>query len=556
MMVGMSHMHRVLRLGFGVVAAFLATAVAKNARADSQVVIDGTVQAGGLDHFFLPFTMPAGTAEIQIEHSFSPSGNILDFGLNDENGYRGWGGGLTDALIINEQAATRCYVPGPLTPGEWKVVVGKAELVTLPVRYHVVITFRDAVTLAPQTERSPYTPIAAISAERRWYAGDLHVHSTESGDAGDSLDVLSSFASDVGLDFVEVSDHNTITQMDFFNEIQAKHPNLLLIPGDEWTTYHGHGNGIGATQWVDHKVGQPGVTVESSISAFNAQGAVFSINHPTVNVGTLCIGCAWTYYGLDPQLLGGVEIESRGYKTFGDLFSAGAIALWEDLTASGAHLAALGGSDDHQGGQNGDGSRISSPTTYVLADELSVAGIVQGIKNRRTYVKLNSPADPAIDFESSVEPVADVVTADETIFQATVTGAGAPGDTTEFRWVKNGVAGDFIDVTGNPFVAKLKVSPSEAGNDRVRAEVFVNAAPTTVTSYLWLNAPAKAAKTTQERDLVSSVTPAAPALSEGAASSACSTTSSSRGRSTGGFTFAVGLLGIVLALRRSRRRSG
>jgi hypothetical protein len=273
--------------------------------------------------------------------------------------------------------------------------------------------------------------------------------------------------------------------MDYFNVEQQKHPNILLVPGEEWTTYHGHGNGIGATHWVDHKIGQPGVTIQSSLQGFSAQGAIFSINHPAVNIGNLCIGCAWTYDGFDPKLLGGVEIESRGYSDFGFVFEGTAVALLEDLSASGAHVAALGGSDDHQAGQTEETSHISNPTTYVLADELSVAGILSGIKNRRTFVKLNSPADPAIDLESSVEPVADTVSARSTVFQATVTGAD-PSVGAQFRWVKNGVVGEFVDVTSDPFVVELGADASAAGPERVRAEVFVNDQPTTVTSYLWL----------------------------------------------------------------------
>jgi hypothetical protein len=530
-------MHAFARGAIGVAGALAVFGVARQARADSTIVIDGTVQEGGLDHFFLPFTVPAGTAEIQVAHSEAPSGNILDWGINDENGYRGWGGGLTDSLIINAQAATRCYVPGPLTPGTWNVVVGKASLVNLPVTYHVVITLRDAVTLPPQTTRSPYQPVAALQTGKRWYAGDLHTHSTESGDAGDSLDVLVTYAASVGLDFVEISDHNTVTQMDFFNVEQAAHPNILLVPGDEWTTYHGHGNGIGATQWVDHKIGQPGVTIQSALQGFAAQGAVFSINHPALDVGTLCIGCGWTYEGFDPNLLGGVEVESRGYDDFGFLFSGSAVALWEDLSAGGAHVAALGGSDDHQGGQVPGQSHISNPTTYVLADELSVAGILQGIKNRRTYVKLNSPADPAIDLESSVAPVADLVSADSTVFSATITGTRGAA-TPQMRWIKDGEFGDFIDIPSDPYTARLEAVASASGADRVRAEVWVGGKPVSFTSYLWLTAPSAGS--------------GAPTATSNA-SGGCSAAPSSRGSLPFVAVATFGLLGLVLS---RRKRSG
>jgi hypothetical protein len=525
----------------GVAGAAVVALATRAACADTQIVIDGTAPVGGLDHFFLPFVVPAGTAEIQVEHSEAPSGAILDWGVNDESGYRGWGGGLTDTLVINAHAASRCYVPGPLTPGTWSVVVGKALLLgDKPVTYHVVVTLRDAATLAPQTDRSPYVPVAPLRTGRRWYAGDLHTHSTESGDAGDSLDQLVTFAASMGLDFVEVSDHNTITQMDFFNAEQAKHQNILLVPGEEWTTYHGHGNGIGATHWVDHKIGQPGVTIQSSLEGFAAQGAVFSINHPGLALGNACLGCAWTFNGFDPELVGGVEIESRGYSDLGFVFSGAAMALWEDLSADGVHAAALGGSDDHQAGMTGETSHISNPTTYVLADELSAAGILQGIKERRTFVKLNSPADPAIDLESSVEPIADTVTASSTVLKATVTGADASAGA-QFRWIENGVLGDFMDVTSDPFVVELSATPHASGADRVRAEVFVAGKPTTVTSYLWLQAgPAPAGASSGS---------SAP---EAASSSGCSAAPSApRGLGLGALSATA--LAVLVSLQRRRR---
>ena len=62
------------------------------ARADSTRTFEGDVPSGGPDHFFVPFDVPPGTAEIRVEHDDLSPTNILDFGLEDANGYRGWGG--------------------------------------------------------------------------------------------------------------------------------------------------------------------------------------------------------------------------------------------------------------------------------------------------------------------------------------------------------------------------------------------------------------------------------------------------------------------------------
>ena len=362
---------------------------------------DGVVPADGPDHFFLDFDVPAGTKEIEIRHDDKSAANILDWGVNDQDGYRGWGGGTSEPVVIGETAASRAYVPGPIKPGTWRVIVGKAKVVASPALYHVEIDLRTAPTLAP-VPRKPYQVAAPRKAELRYYAGDFHVHSRESTDARPTLEENVALAKQRGLDFIEMSDHNTITQLDFFEDIQSKEPAFLLIPGIEFTTYMGHANAIGATKWVDHKIGQPGVTIEGAADQILAQGAILSINHPALDIGDLCIGCAWKHQ-LDPKKIGGVEIGTGGLSKGAALFSAKAIAFWDALLDKGIKIPAMGGSDDHRAGVS-DGnveSPIGSPTTLIRARELSVAGITEGIRKGATVVKLEGPSDPMCELEAA-----------------------------------------------------------------------------------------------------------------------------------------------------------
>jgi hypothetical protein len=125
-----------------------------------------------------------------------------------------------------------------------------------PARYHIEIVLRTAPTLPAQPERRPYAHVPALATGPRWYAGDFHVHSRESGDASPTLDEVATFARGRGLDFVELSEHNTVSQLDLLAAAQARHPALLFVPGSEVTTYGGHANAIGATRWVDFRVGR------------------------------------------------------------------------------------------------------------------------------------------------------------------------------------------------------------------------------------------------------------------------------------------------------------
>ena len=471
-------------------AAFLG---ASPALADQTVPIEGDVPSGGPDHFYLPFTVPAGVREIEIRHDDLSTANILDWGLDDPAGYRGWGGGTSEPAVVGELAASRAYVPGSLTPGTWRVVVGKALVVQSPARYRVEVVLRDAPTLLPQPERTPYVPVPALLRGRRYYAGDLHVHSRESTDARPALAEITAFAATRGLDFVEISDHNTVTQLAFFTAAQAQSPRVLLVPGIEVTTYAGHLNAIGATRFIEHKIGLFGITIADTAKAARSQGALLSINHPTLDLGDACLGCAFKQ-PLAPTEIAGIELGTGGQQQGALLFTPGALSLWESLLAQGHHVAALGGSDDHQGGK-GTGRRdspLGDPTTLVFAEELSVAALLDGIRRGRTVVKLQGPGDPMAELSSP--------TTSPTL------GGALPGDTLRLRsgrlvaritgglghsarFVKDGEAQEIVPIDADPFELTQDVRPEPGEPEREirwRVEVLVDKVPRTLTSPIYV----------------------------------------------------------------------
>jgi hypothetical protein len=443
---------------------------------ETVIPFEGMVPEGEETHFFLPFDVPAGIAEIEVRHDDLSSTNILDWGLDDPNGFRGWGGGNTEPAVVGIQAASRSYVPGPIPPGQWEVVVGKAKVRELPARYSVQVTLRTVPTLAPQTERQPYAAPAPLEVGARWYAGDFHVHSRESGDARPTIDEVLDFAAGRGLDFVLLSEHNTTSQLSLYAAAQAGHPHVLLLPGAEFTTYGGHANIIGTTEWVDHRIGVRGATIEAAIRNVHEQGGLFSINHPLLHVGDACIGCGWDH-PVDPREIDGVEVHT------GPLFTG--VPFWEDLVAQGSHAAALGGSDDHQGGRDMGpfDSRIGTPTTMVYAQELSVEAILQAVRDARTVVKVNGPQGPMIETELTGQRNGDTVLAKASTLRATVTG----GAGTKLRVIKNGATVEEVAVTADPFVHEFPTEAPPSGEDRYRHELVDDATHLlTVTSYVWL----------------------------------------------------------------------
>ncbi len=364
----------------------------------STLHLEGSATPAGGDYIDVPFTVPAGTVEFSIARTYDTTYAILDFGVWAPEGYRGWSGGLTDDIVIGVDQSSRGYLPGAITPGAWTVAIGKAQLAPDGVAYAIDITFNDAATI-PVLAKADYTPVV-MATDHRWYKGDFHVHSTQSGDAHASLDDDIALAASRGLDFANLSDHNTIAQHALIAAAQASWP-VLALRGSEITTYSGHGNGVGLVDYVDHRLGHNGRTIGDVIDDVTAQGALFIVNHPATNLGTNCIGCAWMHDDDTPwNEVSGIEVLTSGYDVGVEAFTPTVLALWDAQEDAGNRIAAVTGSDDHSAGLNegATGAPIGSPCTQVLADELSEAGIIAAVRARHTKAQLRGPDDPDVDF--------------------------------------------------------------------------------------------------------------------------------------------------------------
>ena len=368
----------------------------------STLHLEGDVTADGTDYAEVTFVVPAGTVEMQIAHDDHSTFSILDFGVWSPSAapggdFRGWGGGLTDDIIIGEAQSSRGYLPGPVTAGTWTLVIGKAKLDAGNTHYTADVTFRDAATI-PVEPQADFTPVV-MATERRYYKGDFHVHSRESGDASATLQQDADLGHANGLDFANFSDHNTVSQHALIAATQATWP-LLALRGSEITTYSGHANAVGNVAYVDHRLGLRGRTVADIVADVTAQDAILIVNHPATDLGDNCIGCAWKHEDDAPwDGISGIEVLTGGWDVSVEAFTPTVLQLWDRLETAGHRLAAIGGSDDHSAGLNegSTGAPVGEPCTNVLADELSEAGIIAGVKAHHTLVQLRGCADVMVE---------------------------------------------------------------------------------------------------------------------------------------------------------------
>jgi len=396
--------------------AFLLTAALLTA-----LNVSGEVRAGDGDYVAVAFTVPEGTAEIHIATDYPEDGDILDWGVWDPSGMRGWSGGLRDAITIGKEDSSRGYQPGAIEPGTWTLVIGKAQLESSVVPWTGTIEFYDEATLSPRS-RSTFTPVVLDTAGR-WYAGDFHVHTRESGDARASLEQVYDLAKSEGLDFVVVSDHNTSSGHALQANMQEGVSDLLFVRGDEVTTYGGHGNALGVDMMIDHRIGFEGRSADDLIAEVKGAGGLFAVNHPVLGLLGTCIGCSWEH-DIDWSKVSALEVQNGDYDSGITIFTPLVIDLWEEKLSEGFRLAAIGGSDDHRAGIDLEShqSPIGSPTTYVLADSLSEADILRGVAEGRTWIQLAGPTSPYLELALT-----------------------APGGTT--GTIGDTLAGDVIDVS-------------------------------------------------------------------------------------------------------------
>jgi hypothetical protein len=243
-----------------------------------------------------------------------------------------------------------------------------------------------------------------------------------------------------GLDFIAITDHNASSQYNPMRELQPYFDKLLLIPGREITTFQGHINFLGSTDFVNFRLGGKEVPdVNTLLRSAASVGGLTSINHPGDPSGEICMGCGWTPSSkVDMRLLTAVEAVNGGSEQYG----IPNIPFWNKQLNKGCRLAGIGGSDNHRPMQPLDGiGSIGSPTTVVYATELSTPAILAGIRAGHVFIDLAGTRDRLLELTArawnQLVHAGDILTAPagETVdFELHVT--NATGGTV--RWLEDG----------------------------------------------------------------------------------------------------------------------
>ncbi|MGW0477666.1 CehA/McbA family metallohydrolase [Nonomuraea sp. NPDC003214] len=298
----------------------------------------------------VPFEVPEGAPAVTVRLSYDRSQGVLDLGCGGPGGFRGWSGGARDSYTITQGWATPGYLPGEVEAGQWRVWLRLHRVPPQGLDYTLEIDTAPVPepesAEPPHGERPPRRDIPDVGG-LRWFAGDFHAHTLHS-DGALTVAELAELALGRGLDFLAVTDHNTVSH---HPELAKAGRAITLLPGQEVTTDRGHANVFGDVGWVDFR--QP---ADSWVEHADRAGGLISINHP------LGGDCAW----LQP-LTERPRVAEVWHSGWWDR-RWGAPLAWAD--AWHPDLVAIGASDFHRPGSDG---LPGSPTTWVLAEDPGAA---------------------------------------------------------------------------------------------------------------------------------------------------------------------------------------
>ncbi len=374
-------------------------------------------------YFYVPFEVPRNAKSLSISYEYDKKGgaNVLDLGVFDARfdaaetnlkGFRGWSGGRRNTIFIAEDSASHGYVAGDIPAGSWRVIFGlyKVALEGAEVKIKIKINEIDrAARVEYETEKAKtfdfpvnregvfIVPVGSL----RWYQGDLHAHTFYS-DGNWTIKSLLDYAARNNLDFIGVTEHNTFAHHAELNRLAPQYKNLLVLRGEEVTTYGGHFNvwGLPTGELIDFRVApQDTARLEKSIAQVRRLNLIASLNHPTA----LCGGCDWSYG--DWTRMDAVEIWNGAW----DFQDEAALKKWDELLQPGIRITAIGSSDSHAPpvSEYKNGSPLGTPTTHVKMKKLAQKDLLAAIKSGRVWISADS-ADSNLEFFASGETRVDI----------------------------------------------------------------------------------------------------------------------------------------------------
>ncbi len=305
----------------------------------------------------VPFLVDAGIHSLHMtcEYEYHFPKCVIQPALYGPNGLRGCCAVGKEGGMVSADYATPGFLPGPVEPGEWRVVLSVASL--------------------DQPEKEVSIQLSVEEDGPCLLKGDLHLHSNHS-DGGYAPDEVNQLCRDAGLDVIALTDHNSVTQ----NLFAKTFAGLIRLPGYEWTTRLGHANFIGLERPADDFQAQTPEEASAIIRTAASRGALIVLNHPGDPLG------GWRV---------GYDIPFDAYEVWNGPWRAtnnNSLALWQAMLCEGKKITAVGGSDTHKAIPQ---TRHGYPCNHIFAARRQSDAVLEAVRAGRVYIT-SCPQGPSL----------------------------------------------------------------------------------------------------------------------------------------------------------------
>lgn len=188
---------------------------------------------------------------------------------------------------------------------------------------------------------------SSAAQEKQWFKGNLHTHTLNS-DGDSTPSEVTSWYREHRYQFLVLTDHNYLTNVDGLNSIHGAPGKFLLVPGEEVTTAFGklpiHVNALGLTSLVEPQKGLSVTeTIQKNVNAIREHEGVASLNHPNFGWAAASKDISGvSNLGLFEVYNGHPMVNNNGGGGFESLDE-----MWDALLTAGKRLRGIAVDDAH-----------------------------------------------------------------------------------------------------------------------------------------------------------------------------------------------------------------
>ncbi|CEI80407.1 hypothetical protein BN997_00210 [Oceanobacillus oncorhynchi] len=235
-----------------------------------------------------------------------------------------------------------------------------------------------------------------------WKPFELHTHTFHS-DGKHSLLEMVKEAKMLGLQGLALTDHNTMSGLIGKEEVESQF-DINIISGLEWTTFYGHMNMLGVSEYIDWREFTP-KSIHTGIKKVHDKNGIVGIVHPYRIGSPICTGCFWEYHVEDWTDIDYIEVWSGTLPSV-KKDNRRAFHLWTEKLNEGYQITAVNGRDWHET------TELDDPiaATFLKVDKVEKnadgdRAFINAIKHGEVSVSMGPLIDMTLEWNEQKHPI-------------------------------------------------------------------------------------------------------------------------------------------------------